>query len=65
MLLDKMDKYIQEVEIHDKVWKAITAAPIDIEDLTHMSKEERDEIFDILDEKLQEQIRKLEEGGLL
>ena len=65
MLIDKLDYYIQEAELHDKVWKGITALDIDIEDFILLNEEDRKDIFDTLDEKTKEQIIKLQEGGLL
>lgn len=65
MLLDKIDYYIKEVNLHDKVWKGITAPDIDIEDFILLNEEDRQDIFDTLDDKTKEKILKLQEGGLL
>lgn len=64
MLLENIDKYIQEVELHDKVWKGIIMPEIDLEDYIALDEEDREEIYNLLDEKTKQQIIKLQEGGL-
>jgi hypothetical protein len=65
MLLDKLDNYISEVEKHDKVWSGIITSGIQLNEVMEMDKEERNKILHLLDEKIINKIKKLEEGGLL
>ena len=65
MLLDKIDKYIQESDLCDKVWNSITMPEIDIEDYIMLDEDEREVVFNSLDERVKQQITKLKEGGLL
>jgi len=65
MLLDEIDKYIQEAELNEKIWKGVTAPKISIEEFIMLSEDDRVDIFDTLDEEVQQQILKLQEGGLL
>jgi len=65
MLLDKIDNYISEVEKHDRVWREVTASGIDFEQILQMDKYQRDKIIHLLDEKMINKLKKLEEGGLI
>ncbi len=65
MLLDEINKYIKESDLNNKIWKSVTAPVIDINDFIKLNEEDREDIFDTLDGKTKEQIRKLQEGGLL
>jgi len=65
MLLEKIDKYIYESNLHDKVWNSITMPKIDLEDYITLDEDERELVFSSLDERVKEQIIKLKEGGLL
>lgn len=65
MLLEKLDNYISEVEKHDKVWREVNASGIDFEQVLQMNKRERDQIVHLLDERMINKLKKLEEGGLL
>jgi len=65
MLLEKLDNYISESEKHDRVWREVTASSFSIEEIMKMSKEERIQIMEILDERTINKIKRLEEGGLI
>lgn len=65
MLLDRLDNYISEVEKHDKVWTGIITSGIDLNEVMKMDEDERSEIMYLLDDKMINKIKKLEEGGLL
>ncbi len=65
MLMDKLDNYISEADKHDKVWREVTASGLDFEQIMQLSKNERDQIIDLLDETMINKIKKLEEGGLI
>lgn len=65
MLMDKLDNYISEAEKHDRVWREVTASSLSIEEIMKMSKDERIQIMEILDERTINKLKKLEEGGLL
>jgi hypothetical protein len=65
MLLDRLDKYISEVEKHDKVWTGIITSGIELNEVMKMSEEKRNEILHLLDDKMINKIKKLEEGGLI
>lgn len=65
MLLDKLDNYISEIENHDKVWAEVIASGIDFEQILQMDKDQRDKIIHLLDGKMINKLKKLEEGGLI
>ena len=65
MLLEKLDNYISESEKHDRVWREVTASSLSIEEIMKMSKEERIQIMEILDERTINKLKKFEEGGLI
>ena len=65
MLLEKLDNYISESEKHDRVWREVTASSFSTEEIMKMSKEERIQIMEILDERTINKIKRLEEGGLI
>ena len=65
MLMDKLDNYISEADKHDKVWREVTASGLSIEEIMKMSKDERIQIMEILDERTINKLKKLEEGGLI
>jgi hypothetical protein len=65
MLLDRLDKYISEVEKHDKVWSGIITSGIELSEVMKMSEQERNKILHLLDEEMINKIKKLEEGGLI
>lgn len=65
MLMDKLDNYISEAEKHDRVWREVTASSLSIEEIMKMSKDERIQIMEILDERTINKLKKLEEGGLI
>ena len=65
MLLDEIDKYIRESDLNNRIWKNVTAPEIGIDDFIRLNEEDREDIFDTLDDKTKEQIIKLQEGGLL
>ena len=65
MLLEKLDNYISEVEKHDRVWAEVTASGIDFEQILQMSEMERNQIIHLLDERMINKLKKLEEGGLI
>jgi len=63
--MDKLDNYISEAEKHDRVWREVTASSLSIEEIMKMSKDERIQIMEILDERTINKLKKLEEGGLI
>ena len=65
MLLEKLDNYIYEAEKHDRVWREVNASSLSIEQIMRLSKEERIQIMEILDDKTINKIKRLEEGGLI
>jgi hypothetical protein len=65
MLLNKIDKYISECDKYDKVLNSILTSGIELEDFLSMDENEREEIFEYLNEDIQKQIIKLQEGGLI
>jgi len=65
MLLEKLDNYIYEAEKHDRVLREVNASSLSIEQIMRLSKEERIQIMEILDDKTINKIKRLEEGGLI
>jgi hypothetical protein len=47
------------------VWAEVTASGIDFEQILQMDKYQRDKIIHLLDERMINKLKKLEEGGLI
>jgi hypothetical protein len=65
MLLEKLNNYIKECDLHDKVWSGVLAAGLELEDILSMNEDEINEVYDYLNEETKQQIEKLKEGGLI
>jgi hypothetical protein len=65
MLLKQLDRYIDAIKIEEKVSLSSLSITELLDKLSTMDKEDRKQMLSGLDEITLENIRKLEEGGLV
>lgn len=66
MIIEKLDKCLDEID-HSEVVTTIQKSSISelLDILAESRKERQEKILSMLDEKTKEELKKLEEGGLL